>query len=109
MSYVLWTVLLAPASVMGLIFISFPPATLLPAAGFYLVSRWSSSRFNLVLACLWLVYGIYESSKWLRLSCSGECNIRVDLLIIYPFLILISILGALMAWWKKRQHKLQKP
>jgi hypothetical protein len=30
----------------------------------------------------------------LRWFCSGECNIRIDLLLIYPFLLLATVLGA---------------
>jgi hypothetical protein len=33
--------------------------------------------------------------KW-RILCSGECNIRIDLLGIYPLLLLLSA-GALIA------------
>jgi hypothetical protein len=31
----------------------------------------------------------------LRWLCSGECNIRVDLLLIYPALALVSLLGVI--------------
>jgi len=31
-----------------------------------------------------------------RILCSGECNIRVDLLLIYPILILVSLAGVIM-------------
>jgi hypothetical protein len=34
--------------------------------------------------------------KW-RILCSGECNIRVDLLLIYPALVVLSILAAVPA------------
>jgi len=32
--------------------------------------------------------------RWL---CSGECNIRVDLLLLYPLLILLSLAAAVLA------------
>ena len=39
----------------------------------------------------WLAYCLYEyGMKW-RLLCSGECNIRIDLLLLYPLLVLGSI------------------
>lgn len=38
----------------------------------------------------WLVYGLYE--LWVQKTCSGECNIRVDLLLIYPLLLVLSLL-----------------
>lgn len=39
----------------------------------------------------WGVYAAYESLMLTRVLCSGECNIRVDLLLIYPFLLVVSI------------------
>jgi hypothetical protein len=54
-----------------------------------------------ITALLWLLYAIYEISIKLRIACSGECNIRVDLLLIYPVLIaltIFSILKAFDAW-----------
>ena len=32
-----------------------------------------------------------------RTLCSGECNIRIDLLAIYPVLIFMSVLAIVMA------------
>jgi len=45
----------------------------------------------LATAALWGLYGIYESLMYARILCSGECNIRVDLLLIYPLLLLMSV------------------
>ena len=63
---------------------------------------WRSGRGALLLttALLWLVYGVYESLMYLRILCSGECNIRIDLLLIYPLLALVS-LAALVAYYLK--------
>ena len=36
----------------------------------------------------WLLYGLYEYGVKQRWLCSGECNIRIDLLLIYPVLAL---------------------
>jgi hypothetical protein len=44
-----------------------------------------------VTALAWLAYTAWETGMKLRLLCSGECNIRVDLLLIYPLLLLLSI------------------
>ena len=38
----------------------------------------------------------YEYAMKLRILCSGECNIRVDLLLLYPALLVLS-LAALVA------------
>ena len=67
--------------------------------GAVLLALWSLARRRLVLvaALAWLVYLPYEyGMKW-RLLCSGECNIRIDLLLLYPVLVILSILAAVSA------------
>ena len=44
-----------------------------------------------VAASLWLLYGVYEYLMQIRMLCSGECNIRVDLLLIYPILLIVTL------------------
>ncbi len=39
----------------------------------------------------WLLYSAYEIAIQHRILCSGECNIRADLLLIYPALLLLSV------------------
>lgn len=53
------------------------------------------SRKFLVLAAAaaWLLYLPYEYAMKFRILCSGECNIRIDLLLLYPALIIISAVG----------------
>ncbi|MGH7463155.1 MAG: hypothetical protein ACREMA_19275, partial [Longimicrobiales bacterium] len=38
----------------------------------------------------WLACGAYESLMQARILCSGECTIRVDLLLIYPALLVLT-------------------
>ena len=60
---------------------------------------WTRARRRLVLAAAlaWLLYLPYEyGMKW-RILCSGECNIRVDLLLLYPALVVLSIIAAVSA------------
>ena len=67
--------------------------------GVALLTAWTWVRRRLVLgaALAWLLYLPYEyGMKW-RLLCSGECNIRVDLLVLYPALAILSILAAVSA------------
>ena len=55
--------------------------------GLYLFTK---KRFILIVALCWAFYIPYEfGMKW-RLLCSGECNIRIDLLLIYPVLAVLS-------------------
>ncbi len=74
-------------------FIVWPWLALLPAAlftGLY----WRSRRGAVLLAALaWGAYCPYELAMKLRILCSGECNIRVDLLLIYPLLLLLTGVG----------------
>jgi formate hydrogenlyase subunit 3/multisubunit Na+/H+ antiporter MnhD subunit len=49
----------------------------------------------------WLLYGLYEIGMKQRWLCTGECNIRVDLLIIYPVLV-IGLLAALVSLLRAR-------
>ena len=40
-----------------------------------------------VLAFAWVAYAVYEYLMFKRVLCTGECNIRVDLLLFYPVLL----------------------
>jgi hypothetical protein len=56
--------------------------------GLALVGLYTLSRRRLVLvgALAWLLYLPYEYAMKLRLLCTGECNIRLDLVLLYPAL-----------------------
>jgi hypothetical protein len=73
------------------ILIAYPWLGLVPAAVFLGVFLLSRRPLILVTAAAWLVYVPYEYGMKLRLLCSGECNIRVDLLLIYTLLIALSL------------------
>jgi hypothetical protein len=53
------------------------------------------SRFAGTVGILWVVYSLYEFGMRARILCSGDCNIRLDLVIIYPVLAVLS-LGAIV-------------
>jgi hypothetical protein len=36
---------------------------------------------------IWLLYAAYETGMQRRWLCTGECDIRIDLLLIYPVLL----------------------
>ena len=57
----------------------------------------------------WSLYAFYEYAMRRRWLCSGECNIRVDLLLLYPFLLLISIAAAVTAILAIVRHKRRLP
>ena len=83
-------------------FIQWPLAALVPAAvlgAAYLARR---RRLVLVTALLWLGYAIYESLMKARVVCSGECNIRVDLLLISPALWILTIASIVQLLRRRR-------
>jgi hypothetical protein len=55
-----------------------------------------------VAAGAWLTYFLYEEGMRRRILCSGECNIRVDLLLIYPILLVISVVAMAAALRRRR-------
>lgn len=75
------------------ILIVWPFLSLVPA----LVFAWLFFRCRRSLVLLaslaWLAYFPYELTMKLRILCSGECNIRVDLLLFYPLLAIMSALA----------------
>ena len=84
------------------IFIFLPPAALVPAALFGLGFYWRRRPLTLLAAVLWLAYAGYEQAMKSRWLCTGECNIRVDLLLIYPLLLILS-LAALVSLRRARR------
>jgi hypothetical protein len=84
------------------VFIGWPFLALVPAAVFAVLYVRCRRTVALVAALAWLAYFPYEQAMKLRILCSGECNIRVDLLLFYPLLLLVSVL-ALVAYskWKR--------
>lgn len=76
------------------IFIEYPWAALVVASAFALLWYLRRRRAIAVAAVLWAGYGVYEYLMHARVLCSGECNIRVDLLLLYPVLFVSSIAAA---------------
>jgi hypothetical protein len=70
-----------------------PWLALIAAMLFVLLFAISKSKLSLTVGALWLAYALYEYGMKIRLLCSGECNIRVDLLGLYPLLVASSGLG----------------
>ena len=82
--------------------IPYPWAAFVLAAGFVALYRRSGRRSTGLAAAAWAVYGLYEYGMKLRVLCTGECNIRVDLLLADPLLAIISVWG-LVAGLRRRQ------
>jgi hypothetical protein len=79
------------------ILVTQPWLAAIPGAGLLALRAASRRHIILVAAVTWLLYVPYEyGMKW-RVLCSGECNIRVDLLILYPTLAVLALIGLLAA------------
>jgi len=83
-------------------FIQWPLAALVPAAVLGLAFLKNRKRLLGVTALLWLGYAIYESLMKARVLCSGECNIRVDLLLISPVLWILTIIAVIQFFRRRR-------
>jgi hypothetical protein len=70
---------------------AYPLLALLVAAVFAGFWHWRGRRAAGIAALGWAAYGFYEISMKARILCSGECNIRVDLLLIYSVLLVLSV------------------
>ncbi len=54
---------------------------------------WRRRRIAVLMGGVWLVYAVYETGMKLRWLCSGECNIRIDLLVLYPLLLVALVVA----------------
>ena len=84
------------------LFIRWPLAALVPAAAFGWGYRRKHKRWVLVASIVWALYALYESLMSARILCSGECNIRVDLLVLYPLLVIITVAAIVSLMRKPR-------
>jgi hypothetical protein len=84
------------------VFIGWPFLALVPAAFFAALYLRCRRPIILIAMLAWLAYFPYEQAMKLRILCSGECNIRVDLLLFYPLLMFVSVM-ALVAYFKGRR------
>jgi hypothetical protein len=75
------------------VFISHPSLAILISALFGVLFYVSGGKLIAATTAAWLFYGIYEYLMHFRVLCTGECNIRVDLLLLYPALALLSIIA----------------
>jgi len=77
--------------------IIFPFGALLAGASFAIAACYRRNILPAFAALLWTAYGVYEYLMYALILCTGECNIRVDLLMIYPVLLLFTVAGIISA------------
>lgn len=79
----------------------------LPALGLFILFGLTRDAVARVAAWMWTVYALYELGMKYRILCSGECNIRIDLLVVYPLLLVVSVLAlasVLLVLWQRYRH-----
>jgi hypothetical protein len=79
-------------------FVAYPAAAALVGGLFLVLARRTPRRVGRGMGVAWLLYAAYETSMQQRWLCSGECNIRIDLFVIAPLLLLGSLATAARAW-----------
>jgi hypothetical protein len=86
-------------------FIAHPWLALVAGGGLLLLWSRRRSLMALLAAMAWGAYGVYEYLMLLRVLCSGDCNIRVDLLVIYPALLVLSTLAVVRSIQLRRSRR----
>jgi len=82
------------------IFIEYP--WLAAVVGVALLAAGRGRRAAAAAGIVWLLYAVYETGMKQRWFCTGECNIRVDLLLVYPLLLILTVVGVVSLLRKGR-------
>ena len=77
------------------IFVEYPYLAAVVGIVLLVLGRRSRHRTPGWVGVLWLLYSVYELGMKRRWLCGGECNIRIDLLAIYPVLLIGSVAAVL--------------
>jgi len=85
------------------IFVEYPFLATAVGVLLFELGRRTRHRIPLGVGVLWLIYSAYETAMQRRWLCSGECNIRIDLLIIYPVLLISSAAAGLSLFQARRK------
>jgi hypothetical protein len=65
-------------------------AAVVGAAFAFIWARWKLPG-SFAASVAWLLYAPYEYLMHARVLCTGECNIRVDLLLLWPVLAVLTL------------------
>jgi hypothetical protein len=82
------------------VMVAYPWIAFAVAGAFAALWAWRRARSAAVAAVMWVAYAAYESLVMMRVLCSGDCNIRVDLVLVYPVLAVVSI----VALWRSSRR-----
>ena len=70
------------------IFIEYPVLAAAIGALLLRLGRRAHRRVAIGAGIAWLLSAVYEFGMKRRWLCSGECNIRIDILLVYPLLVI---------------------
>lgn len=63
-------------------------------AWYFGTRAWKQPRPGLIAATIaWLLYAVHEYLIVAEVTCEAKCNIRVDLLLLWPVLLIVTLLG----------------
>ena len=61
-------------------------------AGYFAITAWQQPRAGAIIAAIvWLLYAGYE--VMISDQCDGGCNIRADLVFVWPLLLVVTLFG----------------
>lgn len=89
------------------IFTQFPYLAIPIGVLYFWIYQKAKLKIALLTGWCWCFYAVYEALMHFRILCSGECNIRVDLLVLYPVMIFLSFITMLF-YIKSRAPKAQE-
>ncbi|HVJ60195.1 MAG TPA: hypothetical protein VM528_06515 [Burkholderiaceae bacterium] len=79
---------------------------LLPCVALAAAAAWLQSRTAWLAAGFWGCYFFYELG--MQQYCSGSCSDRLDLLIVFPLLALLTLLALVQLYVHKRDRDLRR-
>lgn len=88
------------------IFSDYPLLALLPAACFFIMGAMSRRPIVWAAGWVWAAFAGYGLLFHKGILCESGCESRIDLLFIYPFLLVISVVAALSALRGRKEVEL---
>ena len=67
------------------------------------LGRWTRRGLPMTVGVMWLMYSLWELAIKRRWLCRGDCDIRADLIFIYPVLLIGSVAAVGSLLRKPRQ------
>ena len=91
---------------MSEILLYYAALAVVPCVALAVAALWLQSRTAWFAAALWGLYFFYElGMQW---NCGGACSDRLDLLIVYPVLALVTLLALVQLYVHKRDRDLRR-